>query len=555
MLIGLLKLNFISTDNVIDVLSGATHVQILPVITACENYLRDHFTIDNCINTATVAELFFLPDLLQHAFNFICRNWTSISMCDEFHHLSPNFLINLLSSGYPVDCKETDVLISVLSWFTIAPSERVNYMKSILNCIAFEYITLADFDSTLNSKEWQDVKDALPDLLRYFPNLVENQDIHMMKDNNICNLEKAISLDGTNNIDVNSSPFTTLSQFERKSLSMLYLQQQNCPPGIINMRGYRSTVLVAGGFRNESGMTNNLMYLDQESGSLCHLSKIPHLDQINFGMTMYRNQLYVIGGCFNDHMQEIAHPFGFRYNPTSNTWSSIAPMLQERCRFLLCATDDTIYAIGGDPYASDVGLENVAACEMYCPKTNEWNSIQPLPGNRSQLAGTCFRNYVAVSGGIQENDELVFNDFYLYDPSSDSWEKRADMLVPRTDHTMLVWEGNIHVIGGWHLDPVTKKRVLATSIDCYDFDSDSWEVVSSLNIPRTYGTYTLNGDNIYAIGGWFDGDHLRKFKTIDIFNLRKRVWVQGEEQKFGLWEHCASSLYLPKFVSSTNTES
>ncbi|GFN86008.1 kelch-like protein 13 [Plakobranchus ocellatus] len=534
----------IDSDNVVDVLSGATHVQILPVITACENYLKDHLSMDSCVSTAGVAELFCLSHLTHHVHNFICRNWSTFSMSEDFHHLSAPFLVSVLSSGYPVNCKEVELLESLLSWFSYMPLERNSHMSNLLKCIMFENIDREEFESVMNSKEWFELTVNCPKLLDFLPiitKLFYKEGDFSSGDDGRDTIVKVTNY----NSNYNSPVSVTRIQVRHSPPKMA---KKRRVPGLINNRGFHSTILVAGGFRKESGMTNNVLYLDSSSGTLRHLTKIPHLDQINFGMSVLYNQLYIVGGCFNDHMQEISHPFGFRYSPDMDEWTSIAPMAQERCRFLLCSTDDRIYAVGGDPYTSDVGPEDAAPCEVYNPTTNRWRPIRSLPGNRSQLAGTSLGKSLFISGGIQENEEKVFQDLHQYDPRSDTWCRRSDLLSPRTDHCMFTWEGRVYVVGGWHLDPVTHRRVMATTIDSYDPDTDSWRVEGTLNRLRTYGTYTVDKGCIYAIGGWTDGDHSQKCRTIDTFDLRFKAWVEGQDQSVALWEHGSCSLYLPKFV-------
>ncbi|KAK3760021.1 hypothetical protein RRG08_064694 [Elysia crispata] len=536
----------IDSENVLDVLSGATHVQILPVITACENYLKDHLTLDNCVSTARVAELFCLTHLTHHVHNFVCRNWSTFSLCEEFHHLSASFLVSVLSSGYPVNCKEVDLLGSLLNWFSYMSVERSAHMASLLRCVLFENIDHEEFDCVANSKEWFEFVETCPKLLDLFP-LITRLLRKDLDDSMSSGDEDQDTIVKVTNYSANLSSPVSVTRIQVR-LSPPKVTKKCRVPGLVNTRGFHSTILVAGGFRKESGMTNNVLYLDNSSGTLKHLTKIPHLDQINFGMAVLHNELYVIGGCFNDHMQEIAHPFGFRYSPITDEWISIAPMAQERCRFLLCATDDRIYAIGGDPYASDVGPEDIAPCEVYNPTTNRWRPIRSLPGNRSQLAGTGMGRSLFISGGIQENEEKVFQDFYQYDPRADTWCQRADLLTPRTDHYMFTWEGRVYAVGGWHLDPLTHRRVMATTIDSYDPDTDSWQIEGTLNRLRTYGTYTMDNGCIYAIGGWSDGDHSQKCRTIDSFDLRFKAWVEGHDQSVALWEHGSCSLYLPKYV-------
>ena len=52
---------------------------------------------------------------------------------------------------------------------------------------------------------------------------------------------------------------------------------------------------------------------DGLEGSWSPLTRIPHVECCNFGCAVLQNQLYVVGGCFNQDLQENIHPFGFRY--------------------------------------------------------------------------------------------------------------------------------------------------------------------------------------------------------------------------------------------------
>mgnify|MGYP002716555672 CR=1 FL=1 len=51
--------------------------------------------------------------------------------------------------------------------------------------------------------------------------------------------------------------------------------------------------------------------------------------------------------------QENIHPFGFRYCPQANKWSTMAPMQRERCRFSLNVVAGKLYAVGGSNESED----------------------------------------------------------------------------------------------------------------------------------------------------------------------------------------------------------
>ena len=63
-----------------------------------------------------------------------------------------------------------------------------------------------------------------------------------------------------------------------------------------------------------------------------HLTSVPHIESCNFGVAVLHNELYVVGGCFNQELQENVHPFGFRYSPQLDKWTTMAAMTRERCR-------------------------------------------------------------------------------------------------------------------------------------------------------------------------------------------------------------------------------
>lgn len=82
---------------------------------------------------------------------------------------------------------------------------------------------------------------------------------------------------------------------------------------LLNSRGMELAILKIGGF-GITGMTNEINYCLENKCKWHHLTSIPHVEQCNFGASVYCNELYVVGGCFNQSLQETIHPFGFKYN-------------------------------------------------------------------------------------------------------------------------------------------------------------------------------------------------------------------------------------------------
>jgi kelch-like protein 26 len=64
-------------------------------------------------------------------------------------------------------------------------------------------------------------------------------------------------------------------------------------------------IVKVGGF-GPSGLTNEICY--QQEGRWRHLATVPHVESCNFGCAVLHNQLYIVGGCFNQGLQ--VHVFG-----------------------------------------------------------------------------------------------------------------------------------------------------------------------------------------------------------------------------------------------------
>ncbi|XP_049790542.1 kelch-like protein 26 isoform X3 [Schistocerca nitens] len=315
---------------------------------------------------------------------------------------------------------------------------------------------------------------------------------------------------------------------------------------LINSRGMELAVVKVGGF-GIAGITNEITYFLPSVSKWRHLTSIPHVEQCNYGTAVLDNELYVVGGCFNQSLQENIHPFGFRYSPRYNKWTTMAPMQRERCRFSLNVVCGRLYAIGGASEVDDPDdEEEVSACECYDPQTDSWESIRPLPGHRSQHAGAAMPGgSLYISGGLDR--DLVLSSMLCYDAVTDVWQQRAPMLTPRADHVMLVLGERLYVCGGWFEDADTGNRVLCETIDVYDVSANTWDVVTTVPTPRYHAGIVGVGSKIYFIGG-FHSDAMfdRATAAIECYDLETDTWITGEKYPQDIWEHTCVTLYIPR---------
>lgn len=502
--------------NIQDVLSAANHVQVVAVVEACSNYLQAQLDLENCIDIATIAETYSLSQLRQRVYRFMSGHLREFSRSPDFHRLAPQQLEYLLGCDFPVDCPEAEVLQIVVRWLlasthTVTAGQRLACAQRLLRRIHFAEIMPWDLEAvqqqTLLGHSYQD---------QHLFHLVLSETCRQSR--------VRPTLPNTSSV----VPVSKTSP-------------------LVNSRGMELAVVKVGGF-GIGGITNEITYFLPSVGKWRHLTSIPHVEQCNFGTAVLDNDLYVVGGCFNQSLQENIHPFGFRYSPRYNKWTTMAPMQRERCRFSLNVVSGRLYAIGGASEMDEVEPENeeeVSACECYTPDTDSWESVRPLPGYRTQHAGATWGHCLFVSGGLDR--DIVLSSMCCYNAGTDVWEHRAPMLTPRADHVMLVMGDRLYVCGGWFEDVDTGNRILVDTIDVYDVTTDQWRVVTHIPTPRYHAGIVGVDTKIYFIGG-FHSDAMfdRATAVIECYDLETDTWTTGEKYPQDIWEHTCVTLYIPR---------
>ena len=81
-----------------------------------------------------------------------------------------------------------------------------------------------------------------------------------------------------------------------------------------------------------------------------------------------------------------------RYDPSSDTWSTVAAMSQARSSPAVFAFDGCVYAAGGYFYSSNQAISTV---EKYEPAFDRWSAVRSM--------GSARRGFKAVALTMEEN--------------------------------------------------------------------------------------------------------------------------------------------------------
>jgi N-acetylneuraminic acid mutarotase len=186
---------------------------------------------------------------------------------------------------------------------------------------------------------------------------------------------------------------------------------------------------------------------------------------------------------------------GGRYNPTSDTWTSIssvgAPIPRRGHSAVWTGTKMIVW--GG---SESSGRLNDGA--SYNPVTDTWSPMSSTgaPQARDQSCAVWTGSEMIVWGGYNEG---WLNDGGRYNPATDTWSSISGTDAPsgRNQH-ILVWTGSEAIVwGGWNGSTVL------SSGGRYNPSTNTWSAVTSSGAPSSRGTHSAvwTGSEMIIWGG------------------------------------------------------
>jgi len=480
----------INHNNIQEVLAAAAQLQVPAVVEAAAEFLEKHLELENCVDVVTLAETFSLSRLRRSTYRFMSANLRQFTETPEFQNLAPSQMVHLLHADFPVNLKESEVLSAAASWVEFDSPSRCGWVEKIVGGVRLDEVPGEELAALLDRPGLAGVRKRLAALERLSPTRVSGT--HQM----------------------------------------------------VNYRGMEMAVVKVGGFSSGTGITNDIsFYHAGDGGAWRQLTSIPHVECCNFGVAVLHNELYVVGGCFNQELQENVHPFGFKYSPQADKWKSIAAMGRERCRFSLTECSGRLYAVGG---AGDVqSSQDDPSVEVYDPSTDRWKPTASLPGgNRSQHAAVRWMDTVVVSGGLDQ--DTVLDTVLQYTPNTGTWKELTELPVARADHSMVVHDSGVFVVGGWSGLGVVGRRPVA-EVDRLDAVTNSWTVETVIPTPRFHAGVSLIKNKIYIVGGFLSDNIFDKATgIIECYDLESKSWSQEKTYPLDIWEHSVVGLQVPR---------
>jgi N-acetylneuraminic acid mutarotase len=207
------------------------------------------------------------------------------------------------------------------------------------------------------------------------------------------------------------------------------------------------------------------------------------------------NIIYAIGGSSPTHAGTCNGSCSTveSYDPVSDTWTVMAPMLTQRNGMTGAAVNGIIYIMGG--------CCSISIVEAYDTATNTWTTKTPMPTAREGLTSAVVNGKIyAIGGGPRNssNNVVPTGTVEEYDPVTNAWATKASMPTAREGLISAVVNGKIYAIGGFNGTPLS-------TVEVYDPVANTWSSISanySMPTPRNQFTSEVVNGIIYAIGGY-----------------------------------------------------
>jgi hypothetical protein len=224
-----------------------------------------------------------------------------------------------------------------------------------------------------------------------------------------------------------------------------------------------------------------------------------------FGIAVYRDKIYTIGGSWWDPVKEgrIASNTNEVYDPLTDTWETRESMPTNRSSLRASEVNGRIYLMGGRTGGQKT---TVALNEVYDPLTDSWTTKEEMPYPVVGYASEVVNGKIHVIGGQNEfhdpDDPINTDHNQIYNPENDTWSLGAPLPTVVLDAgagatTGIMAPKRIYVIGG--LPGGGGEAIKITQ--AYDPENDRWEFCASMPTARAWLAVAVVDDVVYAIGG------------------------------------------------------
>ncbi|KAJ8007572.1 hypothetical protein DPEC_G00095430 [Dallia pectoralis] len=503
----------LSWGSVFEITCTALQLQFQPALSLCLDFMVQEMETKTCLDVASFAEAYGLPELLEAANDFVLRNFQEVSSNLKFLDLTAEKLLEYLVCDGLCVPSELTVFRAVVAWLEADPEERLPRAPEVMTGVRFPLMTF---------KEFREVR--------------------------AINLR----LECSSNIEIDLYG-SALKEFGFN----LPETKDQC-----RTRRPKNTLVLVGGNQLDSDVGNRLASRQLWFANSIHsgtglvksvewriLGEIPEKPRFRHDVGVMGGQLYVVGGC-EFYLRGDMLKSTYRYDPMQDLWQRLSDMHECRSNFVLVVRSNCLYAIGGD---MDINA-NMCSVEVYSPVSDTWRLNQeinrchymlvfskPLDQALSGHAATVWNGQIFISGGYNSSYQCL-NTMFMYHPDRGT-TYLADMSQDRAQHCMEVLHGGLCVAGGVCNQLTFYTDQLACEV--YNYLSNTWRAFTPLAIPHVGAASAVLEEKLYVLGGYSQEDY-RETRLVHRYDPTLRRWENVGVMPGPNTDIRACLLHLPK---------
>ncbi|TRZ18434.1 hypothetical protein HGM15179_008675 [Zosterops borbonicus] len=467
----------VNSNNVQSLLDAANQYQIEPVKKMCVDFLKEQVDASNCLGISVLAECLDCPELKATADDFIHQHFTEVYKTDEFLQLDVKRVTHLLNQDTLTVRAEDQVYDAAVRWLKYDEPNRQPYMVDILAKVRFPLISKNFLSKTVQAEPLiQDNPECLKMVIsgmRY--HLLSPEDREELVEGTRPRRKKhdyRIALFGGSQpqscryFNPKDYSWTDIRcPFEKRrdaacvfwdnvvyilgGSQLFPIKRMDCynvvkdswysklgpptPRDSLAACAAEGKIYTSGG----SEVGNSALYLfecyDTRTESW-HTKPSMLTQRCSHGMVEANGLIYVCGGSLGNNVSGRVLNSCEVYDPATETWTELCPMIEARKNHGLVFVKDKIFAVGGQNSLG--GLDNV---EYYDIKMNEWKMVSPMPWKGVTVKCAAVGSIVYVLAGFQGVGRL--GHILEYNTETDKWI--ANSKIDAVQKLALQWKNRL----------------------------------------------------------------------------------------------------------------
>ncbi|XP_034416879.1 kelch-like protein 9 isoform X2 [Cyclopterus lumpus] len=485
-------------SNLQDTLEAANFLQVMPVLSFCNQLLSSEITIDNCVEVERIATDLLLKDVQLNIGQFVSQNLSELVESGRYLQLSATSMANALSNNSLKGFSEMELYHITRGWLDHDSPGRRSSVYALMRHIRFPLMSPGELIQISQEDE-----------------------------------------EGGHSVMRSEAACVNLL-LEASNYQMMPFMQPALQTERTRIRSDDTHILALGGvMRQQLVVSRELRLYDEKTGHWRALKPM-EVPRYQHGVALLGGFLFIVGGQSTyDTKGKTAIDTAYRYDPRFDRWLQIASLNEKRTFFHLSTLKGKLYAVGGRNASGEIDT-----VESYNLKKNEWTNVSNMVEPHYGHAGTVHGDLMYVSGGITR--DTFQKELWCYDPAADSWSRRADMKELRGLHCMCTVGERLYVMGGNHFRGSSDYDDVL-GCEYYSPDSDQWTVVAPMSRGQSDIGVTVFNGQVYVVGG-YSWNSRCMVDIVQRYDPEQDVWdrVFNVLEPLGGIRACTMTVHLPE---------